>query len=100
MERFMKSNLDIAMFGHKRIPSREGGIEIVVEELCTRMVNKGNRVTCYNRAGHHVSGAEYDTKAAKEYKGIRLKKVPTIEKRDSQQYPPPFCSDFCCFRAL
>lgn len=41
MERFMKSNLDIAMFGHKRIPSREGGIEIVVEELCTRMVNKG-----------------------------------------------------------
>ena len=35
MERFMKSNLDIAMFGHKRIPSREGGIEIVVEELCT-----------------------------------------------------------------
>ena len=57
MERFMKSNLDIAMFGHKRIPSREGGIEIVVEELCTRMVNKGNRVTCYNRAGHHVSGA-------------------------------------------
>lgn len=81
MERFMKSNLDIAMFGHKRIPSREGGIEIVVEELCTRMVNKGNRVTCYNRAGHHVSGAEYDTKAVKEYKGIRLKKVPTIEKK-------------------
>lgn len=81
MERFMKSNLDIAMFGHKRIPSREGGIEIVVEELCTRMVNKGNRVTCYNRAGHHVSGAEYDTKAAKEYKGIRMKKVPTIEKK-------------------
>ncbi|WP_418762262.1 glycosyltransferase family 4 protein [Enterocloster sp.] len=77
----MKSNLDIAMFGHKRIPSREGGIEIVVEELCTRMVNKGNRVTCYNRAGHHVSGAEYDTKAAKEYKEIRLKKVPTIEKK-------------------
>ncbi len=49
--------------------------------MCTRMVNKGNRVTCYNRAGHHVSGAEYDTKAAKEYKGIRLKKVPTIEKK-------------------
>ena len=29
----------IAMFGHKRIPSREGGIEIVVEELCTRMAS-------------------------------------------------------------
>ena len=34
----MKSNLKIAMFGHKRIPSREGGIEIVVEEMCNRMV--------------------------------------------------------------
>ena len=101
MERFMKSNLDIAMFGHKRIPSREGGIEIVVEELCTRMVNKGNRVTCYNRAGHHVSGAEYDTKAAKEYKGIRLKKVPTIEKKGLAAVSSSFfCSDFCCFRAL
>lgn len=30
--------LNIAMLGHKRIPSREGGIEIVVGELATRMV--------------------------------------------------------------
>ena len=31
----MKENtsLKVAMIGHKRIPSREGGIEIVVEEL-------------------------------------------------------------------
>ena len=29
--------LKIAMLGHKRIHSREGVIEIVVEELCTRM---------------------------------------------------------------
>ena len=27
----------IAMLGHKRIPSREGGVEIVVEELAKRM---------------------------------------------------------------
>ena len=57
----MKKQLRIAMFGHKRIPSREGGIEIVVEELCIRMVRDSNQVTCYNRAGHHVSGSEYDT---------------------------------------
>lgn len=37
----MKKQLRIAMFGHKRIPSREGGIEIVVEELCIRMVRDG-----------------------------------------------------------
>ena len=33
-----KEKLNIAMFGQKRIPSREGGVEIVVEELCSRMV--------------------------------------------------------------
>ena len=50
--------LRIAMLGHKRIPSREGGVEIVVEELATRMVERGNEVTCLNRAGNHVSGKE------------------------------------------
>lgn len=52
--------LRIAMFGHKRIPSREGGVEVVVEELSTRMAEKGHSVTCFNRSGHHVSGAEFD----------------------------------------
>ena len=28
-----KEKLNICMLGHKRVPSREGGIEIVVEEL-------------------------------------------------------------------
>ena len=73
--------MKIAVFGHKRIPSREGGVEIVAEELSTRMVKLGHRVTCYNRGGHHVSGAEFDTKAQTEYKGIRLKTVPTIDKK-------------------
>ena len=76
-----KEKLNIAMFGQKRIPSREGGVEIVVEELCTRMVAQGHNVTCYNRGGHHVSGSEYDSKRLKEYKGIKLKTVPTIEKK-------------------
>lgn len=74
-------NLRIAMFGHKRIPSREGGIEIVVEELSTRMVQLGHSVTCYNRKGHHVSGAEFDGEVKSEYKGVKLKTVPTIEKK-------------------
>ena len=73
--------LRIAMLGHKRIPSREGGIEIVVEELSTRMVQLGHSVTCYNRKGHHVSGAEFDGEVKSEYKGMKLKTVPTIEKK-------------------
>ena len=74
----MNDKLSIAMLGQKRL-SREGGIEIVVKELCTRMAQKGYQVTCYNRSGHHVSGAEYD--AQNEYEGICQKYVPTIEKK-------------------
>lgn len=74
----MEEKLSVAMFGQKRL-SREGGIEIVVKELCTRMARDGCQVTCYNRSGHHVSGAKYDRNI--EYKGIRQKSVPTIEKK-------------------
>lgn len=76
-----EKKLKIAMLGHKRVPSREGGIEVVVEELATRMVRMGHQVTCYNRRGHHVSGKDFDTKNEKYYKGIRLKRVFTVEKR-------------------
>lgn len=68
------------MFGQKRL-SREGGVEIVVKELCTRMAQNGCDVTCYNRAGHHVSSAEYDDAGKTEYEGIHQKSVPTIERR-------------------
>ena len=74
----MEGKIRLAVFGQKRL-SREGGIEIVVKELCTRMAQNGCEVTCYNRAGHHVSGAEYDKTI--EYDGIRQKVVPTIEKK-------------------
>lgn len=78
----MKKQLNIAMLGHKRIPSREGGIEVVVEELSTRMVQKGHKVVCYNRSGHHVAGAEFDgKKRGKDYKGVILKDVFTINRR-------------------
>ena len=65
--------------GQKRIPSREGGVEVVVEELATRMAQQGHSVTCYNRGGHHVSGSAFDAEAVSKYKGVRLKTVPTIE---------------------
>lgn len=73
--------MNIAMIGHKRIPSREGGIEIVVEELSTRMVELGHRVTAYNRSGHHVSGEEFETYQGSSYQGIQLKNVWTVDKK-------------------
>ena len=77
----MKDKLNIAMLGHKRIPSREGGIEIVVEKLSTRMVKLGHQVTCFNRKGHHVSGSEFDGNHLSEYKGVKLKPVWTLDKK-------------------
>lgn len=73
--------LNIVMLGHKRIPSREGGIEVIVGELSTRMVKLGHQVTCLNRRGHHVSGKEFDGRAFQEYKGVKIKTVPTINKK-------------------
>lgn len=71
----------IAMLGHKRIPSREGGVEVVVEELSVRMAAKGHKVTCFNRRGHHVSGAEFDHHSCKEYQGVHIKSVPTVDAK-------------------
>lgn len=88
----MEKKLSVAMFGQKRL-SREGGVEIVVKELCTRMVKAGHKVTCYNRSGHHVSGAEYDRKT--EYAGIRQRSVPTIEKKGLAAVSSSFFAALC-----
>ena len=76
-----KTKLNIAMLGQKHVPSREGGVEIVVEELSTRMAQRGHDVTCYNRKGHHISGKEFDSKKLREYKGVKLKSVFTINRK-------------------
>ena len=88
--------LRIAMLGHKRIPSREGGIEIVVEELSTRMAEKGHQITCYNRSGHHVSGKEFDGKNLKEYKKIKLRSVFTIHQKGLAAMTSSLFGAICC----
>ena len=72
-----KKSLKVAMIGHKRIPSREGGVEIVVDELSTRLVKLGCRVDAYNRYGRHTAGKKYDQRRGKYYNGIRLITIPT-----------------------
>ena len=77
-----EKSLSIAMLGQKHCPAcGEGGIEVVVEELSTRMVQLGHQVTCFNRSGHHVSGKEFDGQKLKEYKGVKLKSVFTINHK-------------------
>lgn len=62
------------MIGHKYVPSREGGVEIVVEELATRMAAQGHEVTLFNR-----KRKEYPT--ISEYKGCKVKNIFTVNKR-------------------
>ena len=66
--------MKIAIIGHKRIPSREGGVEVVVEELATRLVENGHQVDVYNRKGKNVQ----DKNADKEYVCEIIEK--TLEK--------------------
>jgi glycosyltransferase involved in cell wall biosynthesis len=74
--------MKIAMIGHKRIPSREGGVEIVVEELATKMVAQGDTVDVYNRM--RLNGGDHQ----KYYKKVRIINIPTInvKKLDAVVY--------------
>ena len=70
------------MLGHKRVPSREGGVEVVVGELSSRMARRGHQVTCYNRGCRQGAVQGTDLKDpdrdGKSFHGVRLKNVPTI----------------------
>lgn len=71
--------MKIAMIGHKRIPSREGGVEIVVSELSKRMVKRGHTVVAYNRKSEHIAGKEHEiAKDLDLWEGVKLKWIPTL----------------------
>lgn len=76
-----KEKLNIVYFGQKHTYTREGGVEIVVAELATRMARRGHNVTCIDRRGHHISGAEYDETLPRELDGVKICSVPTIERK-------------------
>lgn len=73
--------MKIVMFGHKRVPGREGGVEVVVENLSTQMVRLGHSVTLLNRTGKHIAGNSFNSNKIKEFKGVTLKSLPTIDKK-------------------
>ena len=65
--------LNIAMFGHKHIPSREGGVEIVVQQLAVRMARLGHKLTVYNRGGSFEADEDITG-----FHGVKIKRVWTI----------------------
>lgn len=54
---------------------------MVVTVLCPIFVEKGYQVTCYNRRGESGREEYGDMDVDGSYKGVRLKTVPTIQKK-------------------
>lgn len=69
--------MKIVMLGHKTVPSRDGGIEVVVDQLATHLAAKGEDVTLFNRKRKHQKGEKTIT----EYNGCHVKEIFTINKK-------------------
>lgn len=64
----------IAVMGTRGIPASYGGFETFAEQLSTRLVARGHDVTVYCRS-HYVAPSQ------KQFKGVRLKVLPTIRHK-------------------
>ena len=71
----------IAMIGHKAIPSRNGGVEVVVSSLAPHLAEIGYDVTCFNRMSKQARKLRKDGKLMKEYRGVRLVWTPAVDRR-------------------
>ncbi len=66
--------IKIAMIGQKGVPAIFGGVERSVDELGSRLAEAGYKVTVYSRPWY--------TKIQKtNYKGMTIKKIPTINTK-------------------
>lgn len=61
----------IALLGTRGIPANYGGFETFAEELSTRLAARGHQVTVYCRESHPY----------REYRGVRLRHLPTIRHK-------------------
>lgn len=82
-------SLKIAMIGHKRVPSRSGGIEVVVGELSRRMSARGHQVTIYNRRVHEPR--------ERSWQGCRIVEVRTFANEKLNAFVYSF---FATLRAI
>ncbi len=87
--------LTIAMIGHKQVPSRKGGIEQVLTTICPMMVQKGHKVTCYNRFDEKEGDESYGENCHSDYQGVRLKEVWTWNKKGLAALTSSFSAAVC-----
>lgn len=76
-----KASKRVAMIGHKFIPSRNGGVEVVVSNLAPHLARLGYDVTCYNRTNEDLKKTRKSGPLEKEYRGVHLIWTPTVNRR-------------------
>jgi glycosyltransferase involved in cell wall biosynthesis len=64
----------IGMLGTRGVPASYSGFETCVEELGSRLVERGHEVTVYCRS-HHIKLTD------RYYRGMRLVRLPTIQNK-------------------
>ena len=69
------------MIGHKFIPSRDGGVEVVVSNLAPHLAKAGYDVTCYNRTNKQFKERRKSGPLPREYEGVRLIWTLTVDRR-------------------
>ena len=81
MKSVQKTAKRIAMIGHKFIPSRDGGVEVVVSNLAPHLAELGYDVTCYNRTNDQFKKLRKNGALPREYRGVHLIWTPTVDRR-------------------
>jgi len=77
--------MKIAFIGLRGVPAQYSGIERSVEEIGSRLVDKGHDVTVYCMAGNYPEKRDF-------YRGMRLKYIPTIRRKNFEMICYAFLS--------
>ncbi len=67
-------SLNIAVVGTRGIPANYGGFETFAQELSTRLVQRGHRVTVYGRSHYVDSGL-------REFDGVSIRVLPAVRHK-------------------
>ncbi len=78
------AKMHLAVVGTRGIPAGYGGFETFAEEISTRLVERGHRVTVYCRQQHQD----------KSYRGVELQYLPTIRHKYLDTIVHTFLSTF------
>ena len=68
------THVHIAMIGTRGVPARYGGFETCIEEVGSRLADRGHRVTVYSRATGEEPQPEH-------YRGMDVVTLPAVKRR-------------------